>query len=239
MSNVFTKRNFIGGLLFLLLVGELNVGGQNGLFTPIGIVVLGVLYFLYFILLESLISRYNLNNLHIVLVNFALYSVIITGLLHGELADYVLIPDSALITTLIRIQCSLYPLFAFYLLRKLAPRTHRVTPPKVSVLLFVAYMGVVSFSGSFGVGRLVGTFQAAPLIATGFAVAAGAALMVALRQHKKQLVYRNATFGILAAVLLVVSLVPGLPAFLLLLALMIATALLYVRKSDFRNSSVV
>jgi len=239
MNSVFTKRNLIGGVLFLLLAGELNVGGQNGLFTTSGFVVLFALYFLYFITLESIVVRYKLNNISIVLVNFAFYSVLITGLFHGELADYVLKPDNSLITTLIRIQCSIYPLFAFYILRKIAPRIHSAVKVRTGLVMLAIYVALLSFSTSFGLVRLLSTFQSVPLIAVGFTIAAVMALLFSVRQHKKSPSYYNNIFGWLALILLIASLVPGLLAFLLLIILMIITGVMYLWKPKFRNSSVL
>ena len=83
MGKLINKRNSAGMLLLLVLVGEPTVGFANGLYTPAGLIVLLALYFSFFLLLDSLVRRFNLNNLGLVLITFSLYAVFITGLLHG------------------------------------------------------------------------------------------------------------------------------------------------------------
>ncbi len=130
LARLFSKYNLLGAALLLILVGEVTVGASNGLYTVPGFIVLAFLYLGYFRLLDSLSHRYHLSNTGLILVNFALYSVLITGLLHGELASYVIRPQDDLITSLIRLQCSLYPVFAFHLLRRLVPTPPQ--PPRVA-----------------------------------------------------------------------------------------------------------
>lgn len=240
MKAFFTKHTVLGALLFMLLVGEATVVAHNGLFTLPGFISLFLLYFFYFPLLESLVNHYNLNNLGIVLVNFALYSVFITGLLHGELSDYMFHPENTLITTLIRIQCSFYPLYAFYLLRRFTPVTRSTASLRLSLPLFIVYIILLSPSGTFGLKQLVRTFHTVPLIAVGFSVMAALSLIIAFRRRRHAVTsYHNFTFGRWAVFMLVLSFIPALPAFLVLLVSMICVSLAYLRKPAFRSTSVI
>lgn len=222
----------------MILVGEVTVGFSNGLFTPPGFIILATLYLLYFILLDSIALRFKLDNVGILLVNFSLYSVLITGLMHGEIADYVLHPENQLITTLIRVQCSFYPLFAFYLLRSIAPRTPKVISPAVALALLLAFFVVLSGSGSIGFIKLIETFRIAPVLSIFFTSLAVIALFIALNKRHTIVRYDNKIFGIWSVVLLLIGLVPGLPFFLLLLGVMIIVSIRYLFSPDFRKSSV-
>jgi hypothetical protein len=239
MLRLITKRNTLGGLLFLVLVGEVTVASANGLFTPPGLIILSVLYFLYFILLDSLVAKYRLSNIGLLLVNFCLYSVFITGLLHGEIGDYVLRPENRAITTLIRIQCSFYPLFAFYLLEKVAPRKFPTTKLSLSVSMFMAFIVLLSPSKSFGLIKLVDTFSKAPLIAFSFSAVAVVALIIGLRLRSTTAHYRNRIFGVLSVALLVLGLIPHLAAFIVLLLVMIIVGFTFIIKPSFYNASAV
>lgn len=238
MVKLFSKRNVLGAALFLVLVGEVTVGSKNDLFTPVGLMILVSLYFWYFLLLDAIMTRYNLDNLGLVLVNFALYSVLITGLLHGELDDYVTHPENWLITTLIRIQCSFYPLFAFYLLRRLAPKTRKSLPLPMAVALFFGFIALITPSESFGFIQLARTFDTAPFITVGFSAAAIAALVMAWRRRPAKTPYSGNMFGIWSAVILLVGLIPGLGFFLLLLILSIIVGMIFIAKPRFRTMSV-
>ncbi|MFA6088200.1 hypothetical protein [Mucilaginibacter sp.] len=239
MLRLITKRNTLGGLLFLVLVGEVTVASANGLFTPPGLIILSVLYFLYFILLDSLVAKYRLSNIGLLLVNFCLYSVFITGLLHGEIGDYVLRPENRVITTLIRIQCSFYPLFAFYLLEKVAPRKLPTIKLSQSVYMFMAFIVLLSPSKSFGLIKLVDTFSKAPLIAFCFSVVAVVAFIIGLQLHSTTARFKSRFFGLLSVLLLILGLIPHLAAFILLLLAMIIIGFIYILKPYFRTASVV
>lgn len=219
-------------------MGEVTVGFKNGLFTPAGLIVLVCLYFFYFLMLESLLAKYRLSNISLVLINFALYSVLITGLFHGELADYVSRPDNWLITTLIRIQCSFYPLFAFYILNKIAPRTKPAPTVRTASILFISYIVLLTPSNNFGFIRLLRTAETAPAITAIFALAAVLALALAVRRRTAARVYKNKAFGVWAWLLLFIGLVPGLPFFMALLLIMIFVSVKYLLKPSFRQASV-
>lgn len=208
------------------------------MFTVPGMIVLGMLYLFYFILLDSIVSAYRLNNIGIILVNFALYSVLITGFLHGEIADYVLRPDNTLITTLIRIQCSFYPLFAFYLLRKVFPNRRSTISVLRASSLFFLFVAVISLSKTFGIIRMVETFQLAPFLSFLFAGFALIALFSGLHLRKSSHQYKNSKFELWSWLLLIISFIPGLPFFLIMLSLMIVVSLAFIFQKDFRSSSV-
>ena len=238
MAKLFQRRNLLGSLLFLILVGEVTVGFKNGLFTPGGLVVLLGLYFFYFLLLESLVAKYRLSNMSLVLINFALYSVLITGLFHGEIADYVTRPDNWLITTLIRIQCSFYPLFAFYILNKIAPRTKPAPTVQLATTLFLGYILLLTPSKNFGFIRLLNTAETAPVISVVLVMAAILALVVGLSGKPATGFYKNRAFKTWSWLLLGIGLIPGLPFFMLLLLLMIFVSMKFLSKPEFRAASV-
>jgi hypothetical protein len=230
---MFSRRNFAGAILFLLLVGELTVGGKNGLFTPRGFIVLLLLYWTYFMLFDALVAHYRLTYLGIILINFALYSVLITGLLHGELADFVTKPQNDLITTLIRIQCSLFPIFVYRLLG--APKT---TDLRRSALIFIGFVTVVSlFSPTFGWRRLMVTFEFAPFISLGFFLMAVLAWWLAANRSNRASVYKDRRLFFASLILLAVSLIPSVLSFLMLLILMISFALILLSRPNFRQAA--
>jgi hypothetical protein len=239
VTKVFSRWNVLGSLLFLIFVGEVTVASANGLFTPQGFMVLVALYFCYFLLFDSIVFKYNLRNLDIVLVNFALYSILITGLLNGELGDYLVRPHDRLITTLIRIQCSFYPLFAYYLLKKLA--TQRSTPLAVgrAALVFLVFVLIVTPSKSFGLIRVIQTAKIAPVIIFISCLLAVGALLLALRAKSKAQIYTDKLFGLWTLFFLILGLIPGLSFFLALLGAMIIVSVVYLLKPGFRNTSVV
>lgn len=236
--NVPIGRTILGALLFLVLVGEVTVGYANGLFTAPGLIVLGLLYVFYFLLLEAIIFRCRLDNVGIVLVNFALYSVLITGLLHGEIAYYVTRPEDTIITTLIRIQCSLFPLFALYVLREIVPKPQKTISVRRAGLLFGVFVMILSASDSIGVGMFVRTFMAAPVYAAVFSLLAVVSFVTAIRRAARTRAYTNQLFGWSGWLLVIIGLVPGLPSFVILMLMMIVIAAVFLAKPDFRKASV-
>lgn len=177
-----SKRSAMGALLSLVLVGELTVGAHNGLFTPGGIIVMALLYLSYFNLIDSLSRHYRLSNFGIVLVNFAIYSVLITGLLHGELSVLKTHPEDTLITILIRVQSALTPIFTFSIIRNVKP-PQRTASVKSTLTIFAAFVLLMSFSESFGLRKGIDTFATAPWTVILFVVAALFAYRYGLR-HK-------------------------------------------------------
>ena len=57
MQNIFTARNFAGALLFMILVGEFQLGGVDKTLTPFGI----VLYAMYFTIFNHFLSNSALS----------------------------------------------------------------------------------------------------------------------------------------------------------------------------------
>jgi hypothetical protein len=239
MRKLFSVRNILGSLLFLILVGEMNVGAVNGLFTPSGFIVLAALYLFYFILIDAIVAKFKIDNLGLVLVNFALYSVLITGLLHGEIADYVLQPNNTVITTLIRIQCSFYPLFAYFLLRRFSPQKKSEIEIKNAIIMFIAFILVLSPSKGFGITKLINTIQIAPFICLILGSLAFISLIIALRRNTPIPPYESKYIIFTSLILLIIGLMPGLPFFLILLSMMIVSSLVFLTKERFRNARVV
>lgn len=232
------KRNITGALLCLLFVGEINVAFHNGLFTPVGFFVLLFLYIFYFQLLDALIDHYKLSNASGILINFSLYSVLITGLFHGEIADYVLHPKDDIITTLIRIQCSLFPIFVYQLLRrwKVSQKGKAIGLSR-SALYFVCYIVLVSLTKTFGLQKLYSTFVTAPGYAWVFvALAAVSAVAAGLRVSgvRKQFELPNTVLYVLLAI----SIVPFLPAFFILMFLELILAGYYLSNGRFRSAPI-
>lgn len=238
MTKQLNRRNLIGSVFSLILVGEVTVGFTNGLFTPIGLVVLLCLYFFYFLVLESLVAKYRLSNLGLTLINFALYSVLITGFLHGELADYVSRPDNMLITTLIRIQSSLFPLFVFLLINRIAPRTTPTMSVRLAVGWFTAFIFLVSPSRNFGLIALVTTVKDAPVVSLIFSVLAFTAFVTALRIRAGGISYKSRVFDLCSVALLMIGLVPGLTSFIILMTIMIFVGIKFLLIPKFRQAGV-
>jgi hypothetical protein len=216
------KRTLLGAAFFLILVGEPTVGLASGLFTPFGITVFALLYISYFLLFDSLVFRYRLTNLQMVFMNFALYSVLITGFFHGELRDYVLHPQNNLITTLIRIQSSLFPLYAYPLLARLAPRSKPRFGPRASLVVFAVTIIFLSQGQVFGLAVMQDTLNVAPAASLGFLIAMGLALLAALRPTRTANGSRRADrlAGQWAWAFLIIGSVPSLGFFLGLLVAM-------------------
>ena len=237
MQRIFSRRNLLGAGLFLIMVGELTVALYSGLLTPPGLIVLGVLYLLLFLLYEALAVRYNLSYLGIVLLNFSIYSVLITGLLHGEIADYVQHPENNLITTLIRIQCSFFPLFAYLLINKLAPRKVANVPKLSSVIVaWVVFMALLSQSQDFGLAVVARTFQQVPALATVFTVAAMLAAVFALRSRATSDHKPKRWTLVSSWLLFAICLIPTLPAFMIVVIAMPVLGILALKNSRFRHS---
>ncbi|MCA9332690.1 hypothetical protein KDA00_02350 [Candidatus Saccharibacteria bacterium] len=240
--SLINKRNIIGCYLFLLLVGEVNVGFANGLFTPVGFFVLSGMYLAYFFLIDNLVAKYRLNNLQLLLVNFALYSVLITGLLHGELANYITEPNNNLITTLIRVQCSIFPIFAYYLINKLTPKRQDKDNLKLSIVIFFAYIALLTPTGQFGFTKMFETLKTAFPISLFFITLAMAALVIAFTKFRSapnsKVTYSSKSLNLTVILLITIAAIPSLIAFLALVVSMIAGGIYYLSKPKFRNSLV-
>lgn len=222
----------------MLFVGEVAVGAYNGLFTVPGFITLSLLYILYFNVFDAIVAKYHLSNLGAVLLNFALYSVLITGLFHGELADYVLEPENNLITTLIRLQCSMYPLFAYYWLRRFAPTHRKTNNVRKHVLILLGFMLLVSPTGTIGFGVLLHTISVAPHVVSLFLILASISLWVAFtRQSPKQpSTSRWLRFG--SIILGLIALIPNFIMFLTLLIAMLVMGILLLKSPSYRNAAI-
>jgi hypothetical protein len=228
MKRYFSARSLIGTLLLLVLVGEPTVAMANGLFTLPGLSALLVLYFCLFHLYEALIIRYSLVAWQMVLLNFGIYAVLVTGLLHAEIADYVLRPQDHFITSLIRLQCSLFPVLAFYLLNRWLPRKEgQAISLRASLGLFIGFtlaFTVLSSAApalkSFGWRAVVATIQTAPYASLAFIAVAVAFAVVALRRKAAAKHYTSPAFTMLALGCLVLASIPGLGFFIALLVVM-------------------
>ena len=231
MSHAFTVRNFMGALLCLILVGEVGAFNGNGLFTPAGFIILSTLYFTYFLLLDGLIARHHLSAFGVVLVNFALYSILITGFFHGEIMDYVRRPDEHVITTLIRVQSSLFPLFVYPLLNKFFPKR---TPTIHYILPFAIFIGLMSLSQSFGLQQLAQTFRTVPRLSIACTTIALFSLYIGLQRRGTHSSKTN-TFTVWCWVLLVLGLIPHLAGFLVLLLISLLVGGYFLLTRDFRS----
>lgn len=238
LNDILTKRSLIGGGLFLLYVGEVAVGAFNGLFTPQGFIVLALLYIFYFNLFDTIVAKYRLSNFGALLLNFALYSVLITGLLHGELADYVLHPENNLITTLIRLQCSIYPLFAYYWIRKRAPKRVKPSNIRKHLLIFLGFMLLISPTGAIGYGVMLETFATAPHAAVLFTALGSISLWKAFRYRATAKPTSSKWFALSAIGIGCIAVMPTLAAFIVLLVVMLIVGALWLRKPSFRRSAI-
>ncbi|MEO5627298.1 MAG: hypothetical protein ABIQ89_00175 [Candidatus Saccharimonadales bacterium] len=230
----FTKRNLLGALLFLIFVGEPTVGLYNGLFTPPGLIVLGGLYLSLFWLYEALIVRYKLSNAQLVPLTFAIYAVLVTGLLHGELANYA--KGEAVITTLIRVQCSLFPIFAYHILNRYMPRPSTVPSIKKASLILVGFFLLLTPSHQFGFANMIETIQKVPALAVIYIIMGIAAFAVALKPTRQTSTFAYKNFTALTWGLFVLACIPNLISFLILLLAMPIVVLVYWRQPAFRHA---
>lgn len=232
-------RTLIGALLFLILVGELTVGAHSGLFSLGGIIVFCLLYFTYFLLIDALVAARQLTNLQLVFINFALYSVLITGFLHGEIQNYALHPHQDLITTLIRLQSAVYPVFAYQLLQRWYPLHKSLLPVPKAVLVFVGFIIIMSLTGRFGLAQTFDTFRIAPAYSIVFGLLGIIALLVGL-QHKSKpkSAYSNPRLRWWSVAFVILGCVPVLPSFIILLILELIVGLYYTFNIKFRQAVV-
>jgi hypothetical protein len=235
-----SKRSLLGALLFLILAGEPTVGVSTGLFTVPGFIVLFLLYFCFFHLLDALVAQYRVNALGIILLTFALYSVLITGLLHAELLDYVTHPHTGLVISLIRMQASLYTVFAFCLLAKLAPRKQRQQVSlKAASMLFALFVLVLTLTRRFGLIDLWRSFHGAPVISLTFSIVALLCVIIGLRckvAATKKAFVRGLSWW--SVVFLITAVFPFVIAFAVLVVGMIVVTGYYLTKPTFRSMSV-
>ncbi len=238
MSKLFNKRTILGSLFFLIMVGEPAVGGVNGLYTIPGFISLFALYTILFLLYEALIVRYELTYGKLLPLTFGIYSVVVTGLLHGEIAHYITRPQDHFVTTLIRIQCSFYPIFAYYLLNKFTKRDPKNVPKIRNALLAgLIYILVLTPSGQFGLETLGDTFRTASGLSLVFTVLGIVAIVLALRPRTSSSKLRGSkVLDIFSWSLFLLCLIPTLQTFFVVLIFMPIIGLLYLRIPDFRNA---
>lgn len=230
----FSKRNLLGALLFLLFVGEGTVGLYNGLFTPAGLIVLSGLYLTLFWFYEAMITRFQMTYAQLIPLTFAVYSVLITGLLHGELANYG--KGEAVITTLIRIQCSLFPIFAYYVLNRYYPRLSKGPSILKTSLLLGGFFLLLTPTKQFGLVNLVETFQTVPAIALGFSIAGILAFALTFKPGHAGQTFRSRSFTLVTWCLFALACIPSLVTlFILLVAIPIVIAV-YWYKPSFRQA---
>lgn len=235
--HLLNKRSLIGSALFLVLAGEITVGYGSRLYTLPGCIALVVLYFLFFHLLDALVTRYSLSNLGVVLITFALYSMLVTGFLHQELITYVQHPEDWLITTCIRIQCSLFPLFAYRLLDKIAPRQKgQGISTRLAMVLFAGYIVILSPTRLFGIGNAAYVVRHAPAIGLVCIALFMATLVIGLRMKARTAsAVSFPGLTVWSILLLAVALVPVLPALFVLLVMMTLVSVYYLAQPDFRQ----
>lgn len=231
-------RVIIGAVLCLVLVGEPTVGIASGLYTPPGFIVLGTLYILLFLLYEALVARYNLTNLQLLLINFAVYSVLITGLLHGEFLEYIKTPENTVIITVIRIQAACFPAFVYAIMNRFKSAKGKVMSLNKVLLLFCAYVLLLSPTKVFGLVKMNETLKAAPTISFWFIVAAIIACVAASALRKKSANYPPQSLYIWSIVLLVLGAIPLLPSFIILAFLMPTVTAVYLYRERFRYATV-
>lgn len=234
LKKVISKRSLLGTLLLTVLIGEPTVGAATGIFTGPGIVVFFFLYLTLFHLFESIITRYKLVVYQVILVTFAVYSVLVTGLLHKELTEFVLQPGP--ITALIRIQASFFVAFTFLLLNKLSPRSEgKVLSVKQSIIFFSIFVLLMSLTGQWGLPFLVSAFKIVPLLSIVFSGAAILAIFFALRIKPKPTIYESKKLVWLIYFYILMGAIPSLITFMILLITMIFGGVYLLANKETRN----
>lgn len=234
------KRLIIGPLLFMIMVGEVTVASGNRLFTQAGFFNLIALYLLLFLLFETLVNRFQLTNGRLFFLTFGIYSVIVTGLLHGEIANYVLSPKDNLITSLIRLQCSFFTIFAYQIINQLTKRPGK-SSIKLNQVLFLCllYIVLLTPTKAFGLITLINTFKTAPIHSIIFSFAGISAILFSINSsHKKLNIAQNKTLIYASWLMLLICLVPSVKAFIIIVFLMPLVGIFYLLKQRFRNSKV-
>lgn len=238
LRKLFNTRTILGALLFLVLVGEVTVAMGNGLFSPIGFLILFSMYFVMFHLYESIIVRFRPVNYQIWMLTFIVYSVFITGFVNKEIGNYVARPGEELITTLIRIQCAMFTIYALYLLNKFVPRkTEQVFSVKASLVMFLAFFGIMSLSGSFGLINTIQTFQIAPVHALFFILLASLAFVIIILPHPRPTYYSSKLLTVIILFWIAIGIIPSIITFMILLLSMIVVTLFLMLNPAFRNSA--
>ncbi len=235
VKNVFSLRSIIGTFLLIVLIGEPSVGVKTGLFTPAGFVIFFFLYLSLFHLFDSLIATYRLVFVQVILLTFAIYSVLITGLLHKELTEYVLTPN--LFITLIRIQASFFVAFAFYLLNAFIPRDlSKVLPINISIILFVIFVCLMSLGGKWGFPALFFTVKLVPTLAIFYIFLAILAVIIGFSIHPKQKEYKSSMVIFIIICNVILGIIPTIVTLFILVISMIGSGIYFLINSKMRNA---
>ena len=204
----------------MILIGEPTVGAKTGLFTPPGIILFFFLYLCIFHLFESIIVKYKLVIYQVILLTFAIYSVLVTGLLNKELTEFVL--QSPIFPALIRIQASFFIAFAFILLNRVIPRDEtKVLSIKRSIILSTIFVLIISISGTWGLPSVLFTIQTVPLLTLLFVALAIIAVYFALHSKPVPTNFENKKLILVIYFYLLVGAIPNIVTFLILLTSMI------------------
>ena len=233
LKKVFTRRSLLGTLLLTILIGEPTVGMATGIFTPPGIIIFFFLYLTLFHLFDSIITKYTLVTYQVILLTFAIYSVLVTGLLHKEFTEFAKGP---LITMLIRIQASFFVAFAFYLLNKIMPRDEeKVLSITQASVFFTIFVLILSVTGAWGIPSVISAFATVPLLSLTFSIAAIAATFFALSGKPKPTVYKGKKLMWLIYFYLLMGAIPSLVTFMTLLITMILGGVYLLVNREARN----
>ena len=239
VGSILTLRNFVGAFLFMVLVGELQVGALDQTFSAFG-VVLYIMYFLIFLLFEAITNQYRLANYQIFLLGFAFYAVFVTGFLHAEIASYVLQPSDDLITTLIRLQSSTFIFYAYVLLNRFLPRKESDKPVslRTAAILFALYVLALTPSRSYGLIALLTTIAVAPAQSVFFGILGAIALYYALKRTDTA-AYRNKALVYASMALFLIGLIPSVDIILVYYPMMIALSAILLLNKNFRNGTLL
>lgn len=229
-----------GALLFLIMVGEPAIGAKTGLYTVPGFCILFGLYLCYFTCLDVLVYRYQLNRIQLVFLTFITYSFLITGLLHGELLEYVHRPQDWLVITMIRIQCSFYTIFAYELLNKLFRTTKRPKNTALPFVFFIVFVLLLTPTKTFGIFQVISVIKDASLPFVIFSLLAIGAF-VAMRSDKfsSTRVLPVKSMMKVSICLFILACVPSLPTFLVLLIAMPMSGCILLSNKNNRLARVV
>lgn len=233
-KRVITKRSLVGTALLTILIGEPTVGLSTGIFTAPGIIVFFFLYLTLFHLFDSIIFRYKLVTYQVILLTFAIYSILVTGFLNKELTEYVLKPNPVI--TLIRIQASFFVAFAFYLLNKVIRRDEKkILSIKQSLLFFIIFVLLISLTGIWGLPSLLFTFQTVPQLAILLSIVAIIAVFVAFKTHPKPTHFKSRKLTWVIYFYLIFGAIPSLVTFMILLITMIFGGIYLLVNKETRN----
>lgn len=234
INKIITKRSILGTILLAILIGEPTVGMATGIFTPPGIVIFFFLYLTLFHLFDSIIATYHLVVYQVILITFAIYSVLVTGLLHKELTEFITQPGS--ITLLIRIQASFFATFAFYLLNSLIPRDEtKMLTIKQASIFFAIFILVLSTTGTWGLPSVLLAFKMVPELSLLFSIVAIGAIWLALSKKAIPTEYKSKKLTFVIYFYLIMGSIPNIATFMVLLITMIFGGIFLLLHKTARN----